>query len=64
MFPDSLQREVNQRRQDEEKQQKDLLNAQVSHGGLAYFFGGAAGWSPVSAIASRIAVSACTFFIL
>ena len=64
-FSDALQHEVKQERQDEKKQQKNQLNALGFHSGLAYCFGVAVEWPfPVSAIASRMAVSACTFFIL
>ena len=64
-FPDAPQQEVNQGQHDEKKQQKDIPNPQVFHSGLAYCLGVAARWpSPVSPIASRMAVSACTFFIL
>src|SRR5262245_44420024 len=63
--PEALQQEVNERRQDEKKQQqKGLPNPQGFHSGLAYCFRVATRWSSVSAIESRIAVSACTFFIL
>src|SRR5262245_13885723 len=49
-FPEALQQEVKERRQAEEKQQqKDF------HSGLAYCVRVATRWSPVSAIASRIA---------
>lgn len=63
-FSDALQQEVNQGQHDEEKQQKNLPNAHIFHNRLPYFFGAVSGWFPVSAIASRMAVSACTFFIL
>jgi hypothetical protein len=59
----SLKQQVKERQQDEQYQDKDLFQTRSFHSCLSYFLLGAPGSSPVSAIASRIAVSACTFFI-
>jgi hypothetical protein len=60
---DSVHHEVNQRHQDKNAQKNDLFKAQVFRRGLLYLFSVSARPFPVSAIPSRMAVSACMFFI-
>jgi hypothetical protein len=59
----SLKQQVKERQQDEQYQDKDQFQTGSFHSYLSYFLWGAPGSSPVLAIASRILVSACTFFI-
>ena len=62
--PESLNHEVKQWQQDKRDQEKDLFKRGIFHHCLSYFLWVADGSFPVLAIASRIPVSACTFFIL
>ena len=57
--PEPARDEADQRGQHQEREEEELLKRHRP----SYPFGGAAGSSPVPAMASRIAVSACTFFI-
>jgi hypothetical protein len=58
----SAQQPVEQRQQNENKQDQDLFYANVFQRS-SYRLCPGVGWSPVSAMASRMAVSAWTFFI-
>jgi hypothetical protein len=58
----ALQQVGYQRHQHESEENKDLDKRDVLHGGF-YLLCPPEGSPPVSAIASRIALSACTFFI-
>jgi len=63
--PGLLEHGFNQQHHNKTGYEKDLTNAQFSHNSnLPYFFGVFSGLSSLSEIASRMAVSACTFFIL